>query len=404
MPGQRPGRKAGPGRDRDATAAERGAAHRAGDTVSAEEHRFERFVDLAPDGIVVVDAEGRIVLANAQAHRLFAYEPGELVGRSVDALLPEAARPAHASHRAAYAANPRTRPMGAGLNLVGLRKDGSEMPVEVSLSPFESSADGLLVMAAIRDITDRRRAEAQIRTLNEDLRHRLGELHSVNRELEAFSYSVSHDLRAPLRAIDGFSQILLEDHGERLDPEGQDYLARIRAAAGRMGELIDDLLELSRVTRRQMHREPVDLSALARTVVEQLARAEPDRALEVVIAPGIRAEGDPHLLRIVLENLFGNAWKFTRGCPGARVELATEALEDGGVAYVVRDNGVGFDMTYAGKLFGAFQRLHSAAEFPGTGIGLATVQRIVSRHGGRVWAHGEPGQGAVFSFTLREEA
>jgi light-regulated signal transduction histidine kinase (bacteriophytochrome) len=221
----------------------------------------------------------------------------------------------------------------------------------------------------------------------------------VNRELEAFSYSVSHDLRAPLRAIDGFSQALVEDCGEQLDDSARDYLRRIRAATKRMADLIDDLLDLSRVTRREMRREPVDLSALASAIGSQLQRSEPARRVDLVVRPGLVARGDPHLLRLLLENLLGNAWKFTGGRAEARVEFgATEA--HGGVAYFVRDDGVGFDMAYADKLFGAFQRLHAADEFPGTGIGLATVQRIVHRHGGRVWAESVVGGGATFYFSL----
>jgi light-regulated signal transduction histidine kinase (bacteriophytochrome) len=227
----------------------------------------------------------------------------------------------------------------------------------------------------------------------------VSELDAVNKELEAFSYSVSHDLRAPLRSIDGFSQALVEEYADQLDDTAADYLSRIRAATQRMGELIDDLLDLSRVTRREMHREQVDLSALATEVLGGLAREEPERQVEIGIAAGLMGRGDPHLLRLALENLLGNAWKFTSREPSVRIEFGARQEGDRPL-YYVSDNGVGFDMAYADKLFGAFQRLHAAHEFPGTGIGLATVHRIVLRHGGRVWAQSEVGQGATFFFTL----
>ncbi len=230
---------------------------------------------------------------------------------------------------------------------------------------------------------------------------RTHELTLANKELESFSYSVSHDLRAPLRAVDGFSQALLEDEAGRLSSEGTELLKRLRAAAERMGLLIDDLLQLSRVSRAELRREPVDLSAQAREVVDELRRREPERDVTVALAPGLRVQGDARLLRIVLENLLGNAWKFTSKRTGARIELFAE--ERGGQThYAVRDNGVGFDMAYAGKLFNPFQRLHKPAEFPGTGIGLATVQRIIHRHGGHIEVEAAPEQGATFRFTLGE--
>jgi PAS domain S-box-containing protein len=362
------------------------------------EARFRGLVELAPDGMVIADAAGRITLANTQAHRMFGYDPGDLVGRSVEVLVPERVRGGHAAHRAGYHAQPRTRPMGAGLDLTGRRRDGSELPVEISLSPIETE-EGVLVISIVRDVSDRKRVEERVQQLNADLERRVAELAAVNRELEAFSYSVSHDLRAPLRAIDGFSQAVLEEHGDRLDEEARDYLTRVRAAAQRMAELIDDLLALSRVTRREMKHQPVDLSAMARTVVLQLQRSDPQRAVEVAIAEGVVADGDGPLLRVVLENLLGNAWKFTGRTPKPRVEFGV-TRRDGLSTYFVADNGVGFDMAYADNLFGAFQRLHAMHEFPGTGIGLATVQRIVHRHGGRVWAEAHPGHGATFHFTL----
>jgi PAS domain S-box-containing protein len=355
-------------------------------------------VESAPDGIIVVDGTGAIVLVNRQAQRMFGYEEQELLGQLIEMLLPDRLRTRHVEYCQGYFQNPTTRPMGIGLSLAGRRRDGSEFPVEISLSPMPTS-DGLLVTGVIRDVTDRRQVEEQIRTLNENLARRIAELDAVNKELEAFSYSVSHDLRAPLRSIDGFGQALLEEYAEHLDDTAADYLRRIRAATQRMGELIDDLLDLSRVTRREMRHEDVDLSALATTVIGDLTKAQPSRDIEVQIAAGLVGRGDAHLLRVLLENLLGNAWKFTGRQTAARVEFGARREGDR-LVYYVRDNGVGFDMTYAHKLFGAFQRLHAATEFPGTGIGLATVERIVHRHGGRVWAHSEIGQGATFFFTL----
>ena len=234
---------------------------------------------------------------------------------------------------------------------------------------------------------------------NETLRHNAAQLLAANTELDAFAYSVSHDLRAPLRSIDGFSQILLEDYAARLDEAGHDSLRRVRAATQRMGTLIDDLLKLARVTRTEIRAEAVDLSDMARDIAAELQRATPERQVEFAIAPQLKARGDPRLLRVVLDNLLRNSWKYTAKQARPRIEFGS-VEENGGHAFMVRDNGAGFDMKYADKLFGVFQRLHSAADFEGTGIGLATVRRIINRHGGRIWAEGAVDQGATFYFTL----
>jgi light-regulated signal transduction histidine kinase (bacteriophytochrome) len=253
------------------------------------------------------------------------------------------------------------------------------------------------------EVTERQQAQHRAQKLNQELQQAIIELKVVNRELEAFSYSVSHDLRAPLRSIDGFSQALLEDCLEQLDPTGQDYLRRIRSATQRMGQLIDDLLTLARVTRSDLNKESVDLSRLASRVCTHLQQLYPGRQVEFEIQPHLFARGDSRLLHVVLENLLNNAWKFTTGQSNPKIELGAYEGENDTIVYFVRDNGVGFDMVFVDKLFKPFQRLHRMQEFPGNGIGLATVQRIIHRHGGEVWAEADLNRGATFYFTLAED-
>lgn len=371
------------------------------DELLASRELFEGILAIAADAVVSVDQEQRIILFNQGAERIFLYTAAEAIGQPLEMLLPTYARGVHGRQVARFDHSPvQARQMGERSTIRGRRKDGTEFPAEASISRIV--VGGRTVFTAIlRDVTKTREAEEEITTLNADLRRRATQLENANRELEAFSYSVSHDLRAPLRSISGFSQVLTEDCADALGAEGQDYLRRISDASQRMAQLIDDLLDLSRLSRGEVRRVPVDLSALARAVIDDLVAAHPERTVKVAIAPGLEAEADPHLVRTVLVNLLGNAWKYTNRKDSARIELGATEDAEGQPAFFVRDDGAGFDMAYSDKLFGAFQRLHGMKDFPGTGVGLATVQRIVHKHGGRVWAEGVVDQGATFYFTLQ---
>lgn len=363
-----------------------------------QENKFRNLLESAPDAMIIVNREGQIQLVNAQAEKLFGYSRNEMIGSPVELLVPERLQDQHANHRDTYAHSPKARPMGIGLALHGRRKDGSEFPVEISLSPIETE-EGVLISGAVRDVTERQRFDQQIRQLNEELKHRVAELGHINRELETFSYSVSHDLRAPLRHIDGFARILSEEHSAEISEDARKYLGRILDSANHMGDLIDDLLNLARIGRKELVRKDVDLGAMARRVAAEVASEAIDRKLEWQIDPLPKIECDPGLLSLVFSNLMSNAVKFTKHQQRPSVHVGVVSV-DGEHAIFVRDNGVGFEQKYADKLFGVFQRLHSQHEFEGTGIGLATVQRIIHRHGGRIWAEAERGCGATFFFTL----
>ena len=375
---------------------------RAEKALRESEMRFRSVAQSANDAIIAADSNGNIVFWNKGAQTIFGYAEAEVLDKPLTLLMPPRYRDTHRRGLERMRTTGEAHIIGQTVALQGLRKDGSEFPFELSLATWQTE-EGTFYSGILRDITERKRAEDEIRTLNTELEQRVVErtaqLTAANQELEAFSYSVSHDLRTPLRSIDGFSRILLKSYLDKLDTPGQDYLQRVRAASQRMGQLIDDLLELSRVTRVELRREAVDLSALARAIAAELQQTQPGRQVTFVIAEGLVARGDARLLRVVLENLLNNAWKFTGKLTHAEIAFGS-TQQDGRPVYCVHDNGAGFDMAYADKLFGAFQRLHPASEFEGTGIGLATVQRIIHRHGGRVWAEGAVGQGARFYFTL----
>lgn len=346
-------------------------------------------IDQIHDAVVTTDMDCLVTSWNAGAERLFGYPAQEAVGRPISLVY----LPDDHAFLDAEVIQPLLENGAHEIEVRMRRRDGVPFDAHLSLSLLydEQGAPRGMVGYSI-DISARKQAESL-------LREKSLALEAANRELESFSYSVSHDLRAPLRGIDGFSQALLEDYGDQLPEEAHDYLRRIRGGAQRMGGLIDDLLRLSRVSRVEMAPATVDLSAVATSILQERARQEPERRVITSVAPGLAVRADPGLMQILLENLLGNAWKYTAKTETARIELAAERL-DGHSVYVVRDNGAGFDMQYADKLFGAFQRLHHPRDFSGTGIGLATAQRIVHRHGGRIWVEAKVGRGAVFRFVL----
>lgn len=359
--------------------------------LSESEERFRQLATCTPDAIIISDAAGCISYINPAGERMFGYPHGALAGEPVSVLVPPEHRAAHAEGHGRYIRTGVGRAMGTVREMAALRADATVFPVELSLTGW-AQGGGFAVAAILRDVTERRR-------LSDQLAQHARQLEAANAELAAFSYSVSHDLRAPLRSIHGFTQALLDDHARDLSPEGRDYARRVHAAAQRMSRLIDDLLELSRVSRTSLLRQPVDLVPLVLGTIEELREREPERDVTLRHPGTLRVVGDERLLRQLVQNLVENAWKFTSRSKNA--EIALSAAETDGILVVsLRDNGVGFDSRFADKLFGVFQRLHSEDEFPGTGVGLAIVQRIVHRHGGSIWAESVLGRGAAFHFTL----
>ena len=409
---------------------------RAEDALRASEVRYHRLFETAMDGILVLDAETGMVLdVNPFLTEMLGFSHEQFLEKNIWELgffgniAASQARFAELRHQeyVRYEDLPLETAAGRPIRVefvsniyqvnyhkviqCNIRDITERRRAETQIQAAQAELQRLLDeadqsrRALLSVVEDQKTAEEEIRILNTELElrviERTAQLESANKELETFAYSVSHDLRAPLRGIDGWSLVLLEDCGDQLDAQARQYLGRVRTEAQRMGQLIDALLQLSRVTRAEMQRRPVDLSALARTVVARLRESQPERQAEIGIQPDLTTYGDARQLEIVLTNLLGNAWKFTGARPLARIEFGQTEVE-GRPAFYVHDNGAGFDMAYAQNLFGAFQRMHAATEFPGTGIGLATVQRIVQRHGGRTWAEAVVDGGATFYFTLDE--
>jgi PAS domain S-box-containing protein len=369
------------------------------------ETRFRQVVEASPMGMHMYQLDGdRLIFvgANPAADRILGIDNAQFIGKTIEEAFPPLAETEVPQRYRQVACS------GSNWDHMQIDYEDDEIRGAYEIHAFQTSPNRMAVM--FLDITERksadvklRKSEREVRKLNAELERRVAQrtaqLELANKELEAFSYSVSHDLRAPLRAVDGFSRILMEDFSALSNEEAHGMLERIRAASKTMSELIDSLLNLSRMTRVELNRETVDMSLLAHSIIENLREMYPERDVSFSIQPGMFANGDIRLLGVVLENLLGNAWKFTSGKEQAQIKFGMQ-VKDGENVYFVRDNGAGFDMFYANKLFGAFQRLHSPNEFEGTGIGLTTVQRIIHRHGGRIWAEGETDKGATFYFVL----
>jgi len=373
------------------------------------EEKLNQIINSSPVGICTVDMLGNFITTNPEYERMVGYAKEELVGLSFYDVTHPNDRP---KNKKLFQDMFSLETTDFSMEKRYIRKDGEEINVSVhAIGIRDAEGNVRFGTAFVEDITERKQAEEQIKELNRTLEQRIKDrtrqLETVNNELESFAYSVSHDLRAPLRSMDGFSVALLEDYADKFDDQGKDYLQRVRNASKRMAQLIDGILELSRTTRSEVKWERINLSALTKSIMTDLHKSQPERRVGCIIEPDLYANGDVRLLRAAIQNLLDNAFKFTGRCDQGKIEFGVlppsetdESSQTPNPTYFIRDNGAGFDMTYADKLFGVFQRLHGADEFPGTGVGLATVERILHRHGGRIWAEAGVDEGATFYFTL----
>ena len=364
--------------------------------VASSELRYRRLFETAQDGILILNSKtGEITDVNPFLLKMLGYPKQDLIGKTLWEI--GFFQDSAASHQAFQILQEKGYVRYEDLPLK--TKDGQPIQVEFVSNVYRIDGEKV-IQCNIRDITECKISEEKILHLNESIRQHAADLEVANSELETFSYTVSHDLQAPLRSMNGFSQALFEDYPDRLDEQGKEYLKFIQESSKRMSQMIDDILRLSRITRSELKKVKINLSELAETVAAELKMTEPERSVRFSITPGVQVKGDQRLLRIVLENLLGNAWKFTSKTKDPVIEFGFLKNDDAKTTYFVRDNGAGFNEAYADKLFLPFQRLHSIAEYAGTGIGLASVLRVIKKHGGRIWAESKPGAGATFYFTL----
>jgi PAS domain S-box-containing protein len=375
---------------------------RAQEALRASELKFRSVVESASDGMILADSAGTIIAWNKSARLIFGYDEEEMLGQPLTRLMPERYRDPHRRGLEQFRATGKARVIGRTVELHGLRKDGSEFPLELSVSTWKTG-EHTFYGGIIRDITERKRGEEEIRRLNAELAQRVVELDATNKEIEAFSYSISHNLRAPLRALAGFSGILLEEHTPYLSDDVQRYLQRIQDNAQNMGRLMDALLDFMRLSRQPLRIQLIAPADLVRQGLDELCHTHEGRRVDIAIGDLPVCQADPAMLKQVFLNLLSNAFKFSRRQEVARIEVGCQAdATPRARVYYVKDNGVGFDMQYAAKLFGVFERLHSPQDYEGIGVGLAVVQRIIHRHGGQIWAEAAVNQGATFYFTLAE--